>query len=211
MQAKIIDIIFTQLSKNNPSPNTELEYVNNFTLLVAVVLSAQTTDAAVNKATRNLFKSYDTPEKMLACGDEILKRYIKTIGLYNTKAKNIIRLSQLLIEKHNSAIPDTFDELIKLPGVGVKTANVILNCAFNQPTIAVDTHVFRVSKRLGLIKTNNINKAGDELLNIIPQTWHKIAHHLLILHGRYICKSRKPNCQNCCINQHCNYYQNTQS
>ncbi|WP_316354116.1 endonuclease III [Candidatus Trichorickettsia mobilis] len=206
MQVKIVEQIFSELHKHNQNPVTELKYNNNFTLLVAVVLSAQATDLSVNKASSDLFLYYNSPEKMLALGEDGLKNYIKTIGLYHTKAANIIKTCQALIERHNGQVPASFEELIKLPGVGVKTANVILNCAFDQPTIAVDTHVFRVSKRLGLAHAQQHQQVGVELLQVIPLKWQKIAHHLLILHGRYICKARNPDCKNCCIQKYCEYY-----
>lgn len=206
MQDKIIEQIFITLSQNNPNPVIELEYTNNFTLLVAVMLSAQSTDKTVNKATAQLFLYYDTPEKMLALNEDGLKQYIKTIGLYNTKAKNIIKTCHILIERYNSHVPDTFEALIRLPGVGSKTANVILNSAFNEPAIAVDTHVFRVAKRLGLAHAKRREQVSAELLKIIPIKWHKIAHHLLVLHGRYICKARVPDCRNCYLQEYCEYY-----
>lgn len=206
MQAEIINKIFETLSQNNSNPKTELEYVNDFTLLVAVVLSAQATDISVNKATKTLFAIYDTPEKMLELGEEGLKPYIKSIGLFTTKARNIIKLSHNLVEYHNSIVPNKFNELIKLPGVGRKTANVVLNCLFDMPTIAVDTHVFRVAKRLGLANGNTPEKVELELLNNINIRWHKHAHHWLILLGRYVCKARVPNCPICPVKEYCNYF-----
>lgn len=206
MQVAIIDQIFEILQSHNPSPKTELEYNNNFTLLVAVILSAQATDISVNKATKELFKICNTPEKILKLGEEGLKPYIKTIGLYNAKAKNIIALCQVLINNHTSLVPDNFDDLIKLPGVGRKTANVVLNCAFGHHTMAVDTHVFRVSKRLGFAKGMTPEAVELELLQNIPERWLKFAHHWLILHGRYICKAKRPDCTNCPVNQYCEYY-----
>lgn len=200
-----INAIFEIFSSNSPHPKTELEFVNNYTLLVAVVLSAQATDVSVNKATKPLFAVVDTPEKMLNLGEEGLKKYIKTIGLFNSKAKNIIALSHKLIEEHNSIVPEDFEKLKSLPGVGIKTANVVLNCAFGHPTIAVDTHVFRVSNRIGLVKTRTANETGDKLLKAIPKTWQMHAHHWLILHGRYVCKARKPECYRCCITDYCEY------
>lgn len=206
MQAETVDRIFETLSANNKEPKTELKYINNFTLLVAVVLSAQATDVSVNKATKSLFATYNTPEAILELGEEKLKDYIKSIGLYSTKARNIIALCYDLIKYHNSDVPRTFEELIKLPGVGRKTANVILNCLFDEPTIAVDTHVYRVARRLGLAKGNSPEKVELELLKAINIKWLKHAHHWLILHGRYVCKARKPDCHNCCISQYCEYY-----
>ena len=206
MQAEIIDKIFETLSRSNSNPRTELQYVNDFTLLVAVVLSAQATDVSVNKATKTLFSIYNTPEKMLELGEAGLKNYIKSIGLYATKAKNVIALSRNLIEHHNGKIPNEFTELIKLPGVGRKTANVVLNCLFNKPTIGVDTHVFRVSKRLGFAHRNTPEQVEVELLNNINVKWHRNAHHWLILLGRYICKARVPNCPICPVKDYCDYF-----
>lgn len=209
MDKPTIDKIFTILSKESPHPKTELEYTNNYTLLVAVVLSAQATDKGVNKATKALFQRIDSPEKMLNLGLDSLKQYIKTIGLYNAKAKNIITLSQQLIARHNSIVPDDFAKLKALAGVGSKTAKVILNCAFGHPTIAVDTHVFRVSNRIGFVKTKTPEKTEEALLKAIPQRWHMHAHHWLILLGRYVCKARKPECYACPISDLCNYENKT--
>lgn len=205
MNKTIIDKIFSVFHEKNPQPKTELNYVNNYTLLVAVVLSAQSTDVGVNKATDALFKVVKTPEEILALGEEGLKKYIKTIGLFNSKAKNIISLSKDLVEKHNSEVPRDFESLKALAGVGTKTADVVLNCAFGEPTIAVDTHVFRVSNRLGLVKTKSPSTTGSKLLQVIPMKWREHAHHWLILHGRYICKARKPLCHNCDVINYCNY------
>jgi len=200
----IIDKIFTIWHDENPTPVTELNYVNNYTLLVAVVLSAQSTDVGVNKATEKLFEIASTPEEMLDLGEAMLRNHISTIGLYNGKAKNVIKLSQDLITLHNSEVPEDFDKLIKLAGVGQKTANVILNCAFGHPTIAVDTHVFRVSNRLAFCKTKTPEKTEIAILKTIPKKWQQHAHHWLILHGRYICKAQKPLCNKCLINKFCN-------
>lgn len=200
-----INEIFRRFATASPHPVTELHYCNHYTLLVAVVLSAQATDVGVNKATEKLFQIVDTPEKMLVLGEEGLKSYIKTIGLFNAKAKNIIALSSLLVTHHHSIVPDTLEELEALPGVGRKTANVILNCAFGKPTIAVDTHVFRVSHRLGLAQHATPTGTEKELLKIIPDIWKQHAHHWLILHGRYICKARKPECERCYISDLCRY------
>lgn len=205
MKPKTINEIFSRFAQANPEPKTELEFVNHYTLLVAVVLSAQATDVGVNKATKALFAKVDTPEKMVALGEEGLKSYIKTIGLFNSKAKNVIALSHALIEHHHSEVPEDFDALVKLPGVGVKTANVVLNCAFGHPTIAVDTHVFRVSNRIGLVKTKTPEQTGAPLLKAIPKQWQQHAHHWLILHGRYVCKARKPECWRCAIADLCEY------
>lgn len=200
-----ISDVFARFSGLNPEPKTELESVNTYTLLVAVICSAQSTDAGVNKATRDLFKRVDTPEKMLSLGEEGLKNYIKTIGLFNAKAKNIIAMSQMLVDKHSGAVPSTLEELQALPGVGRKTANVILNCAFGQPTMAVDTHVFRVSNRIGIVKARTVEETERQLLKKISPEWLFHAHHWLILHGRYVCKARKPECANCIINDICEY------
>jgi len=204
-KAKVIKI-FECFKQNNPEPKTELEYTNNFTLLVAVVLSAQSTDKGVNKATPALFAVADTPQKMYALGVDKVKTYIKTIGLFNTKAENIIKLSKQLIDKHNSIVPDDFDSLHALPGVGRKTANVVLNCAFKRPTMAVDTHIFRVSNRIGLVNTKNPDQTEKALLKIIPDKYKLHAHHWLILHGRYTCIARKPKCDICQIKEYCKFY-----
>ncbi len=205
MLKKSVNQIFEIWQKNNPQPKTELEFTNNFTLLVAVVLSAQSTDIGVNKATKNLFKIADNPQKMLDLGEEKLKKYISTIGLYNNKAKNIIILSEQLIKFHNSEVPNDFESLRNLAGVGQKTANVVLNCAFGRPTIAVDTHVFRVANRLGLVDEANPEKTEESLLKIIPKKFLFYAHHWMILHGRYTCIARKPNCKNCQIEKFCKF------
>ena len=205
MLKKSINQIFEIWQKNNPQPKTELEFTNNFTLLVAVVLSAQSTDIGVNKATKNLFKIADNPQKMLDLGEEKLKKYISTIGLYNNKAKNIIILSEQLIKFHNSEVPNDFESLRNLAGVGQKTANVVLNCAFGRPTIAVDTHVFRVANRLGLVDEANPEKTEESLLKIIPKKFLYYAHHWMILHGRYTCIARKPNCSICQIEKFCKF------
>jgi endonuclease-3 len=197
--------MFRRLAKNIEGPKTELNYINSFTLLVAVVLSAQATDAGVNKATRALFAVADTPGKMLALGEPGVMAHIKTIGLYRAKAKNVIALSRLLLERHGGEVPHTLEELKALPGVGRKTANVVLNVAFGEPTIAVDTHVLRVSNRTGLApgKTPDTVEAG--LMKAVPKRYLKDAHHLLILHGRYVCKARRPDCPLCVIREQCEY------
>jgi len=205
MQDKIVDRIFEIFYQHDNAPETELKYKNHFTLLVAVLLSAQATDISVNKATKDLFLHYDSPKRILELGIDGLKNYIKTIGLYNTKAKNVINLCQILIDKYKGEVPNNFDQLVALPGVGRKTANVVLNCLFGHDTIPVDTHVFRVARRLGLAKANSPEKVEQELLDAIPQKWHKYAHHWLILHGRYICKARKPNCSGCHLREYCEY------
>ena len=207
MLKKSINQIFEIWQKNNPQPKTELEFTNNFTLLVAVVLSAQSTDIGVNKATKNLFKIANNPQKMLDLGEEKLKKYISTIGLFNNKAKNIIILSEQLIKLHNSEVPNDFESLRNLAGVGQKTANVVLNCAFGKPTIAVDTHVFRVANRIGLVDEPNPEKTEESLLKKIPKKFLYYAHHWMILHGRYTCIARKPNCKNCQIEKFCKFDQ----
>ena len=203
MNKKNIDQIFRIWQKENPHPKTELVFTNNYTLLVAVVLSAQSTDVGVNKATKALFKIADTPEKMLKLGEKNLKKYINIIGLYNGKATNIIKLSQDLVDKFNSEVPENFESLKSLAGVGQKTANVVLNCAFGYPTIAVDTHVFRVANRIGFVDENTPEKTEDALMKAIPKKWQTHAHHWMILHGRYVCKARKPECDRCKISQFC--------
>lgn len=197
--------VFSRLASTNPEPKTELESVNDYTLLVAVILSAQSTDVGVNKATKALFQKVGTPEKMLELGEEGLKEYIKTIGLFHTKARNVMAMSRMLVEKHGSRVPEDKAALVALPGVGVKTANVILNCAFGHPTIAVDTHVFRVANRIGLVKTRTPEATEAPLLKAIPDQWKQHAHHWLILHGRYTCKARKPECWRCEIVDLCEY------
>lgn len=204
-----INTVFERLHAMEPTPKTELDFTNHYTLLVAVVLSAQATDIGVNKATKALFQQANTPEAMVALGEEKLKTYIKTIGLYHTKAKNVIGLSQQLIALHNSTVPEDLAALMALPGVGRKTANVVLNCAFGHPTIAVDTHVFRVSNRLGLAKTKTPEATEAPLRKRIPERWLQHAHHWLILHGRYVCKARKPVCYNCVLADVCEYKDKT--
>jgi endonuclease-3 len=200
-----VDAIFGAFAAQMPSPKTELDHVNPFTLLVAVVLSAQATDAGVNKATPALFKLADTPRKMAALGEERIRDLIKTIGLFNTKAKNVALLSEALIEKFGGEVPRTRDELQTLPGVGRKTANVVLNVAFRQPTIAVDTHLFRVANRTGLAPGADPLKVELGLLKVVPERYLVDAHHWLILHGRYTCKARKPECYRCVIRDWCRF------
>ncbi|WP_410010655.1 endonuclease III [Phyllobacterium zundukense] len=195
--------IFRRFSVQRPEPRGELEHINPFTLLVAVVLSAQATDAGVNKATRALFKVADTPEKMLALGEAKVGDYIRTIGLWRNKAKNVIALSEALINQYGSVVPDDRDELIKLPGVGRKTANVVLNMAFGQSTMAVDTHIFRIGNRLGLAPGKTPEEVEARLMKVVPSEYLYHAHHWLILHGRYICKARKPECPSCVIADIC--------
>jgi len=200
-----IEAIFAAFERENPQPKGELDSVNAFTLLVAVVLSAQATDAGVNKATPALFRLADTPEKMVALGVERITDLIKTIGLYRNKAKNVFALSQQLIEKFGGEVPQTREELETLPGVGRKTANVVLNIAFRQPTIAVDTHLFRVSNRTGLAPGKDPLEVELKLLKVVPEKYLLHAHHWLILHGRYVCKARKPECYRCIIAQWCRF------
>jgi len=194
---------FERLAAANPHPETELESVNHYTLLVAVVLSAQATDAGVNKATRRLFAEVDTPEKMVALGEEGLKQHIKTIGLFNSKAKNVIALSEALIAQHGSQVPEDRDALEKLPGVGRKTANVVMNVAFGHETFAVDTHLFRVGNRTGLARGKTPLAVEKKLEKAVPQPFRLHAHHWLILHGRYICKARTPECWRCPVADLC--------
>ena len=200
---------FRRLKAHMPDPKTELKYRNTYTLLVAVVLSAQATDKGVNKATAPLFETIDTPEKMVKLGEAGLSRYIKTIGLYRGKAKNVIALSKMLIEKHGGDVPHDRDALEELPGVGRKTANVVLNVAFGEPTIAVDTHIFRVSNRTGLAPGKNPLEVEEGLLRIVPDEYKQHAHHWLILHGRYTCIARKPLCPNCVVRDLCRYKDKT--
>ncbi|WP_395377332.1 endonuclease III [Marinicella sp. W31] len=197
--------IFSRWQKINPKPTTELEYKTPFELLVAVALSAQATDVGVNKATQRLFPVANTPEAILALGEEGLKDYIKTIGLFNSKAKHVIQTCKILIEKFNSEVPQNRADLESLPGVGRKTANVILNTAFGQPTMAVDTHIFRVSNRTGIAPGKNVLEVEKRLVRLIPEEFKLDAHHWLILHGRYICKARKPVCSECVIVDLCEF------
>jgi endonuclease-3 len=204
-----IATLYGRLNDRTPSPETELEFVNDYTLLVAVVLSAQATDAGVNLATRGLFSAASTPEAMVALGEEGLKAHIRTIGLFNTKAKNVVALSQALIERHGGEVPEDFEALQALPGVGRKTANVVMNCAFGAETFAVDTHVFRVSNRTGLAPGKDVLEVERELDRATPQPYRRDAHHLLILHGRYVCKARKPECWRCTIADICRFQPKT--
>lgn len=197
--------IFTRLKKHIPEPTTELNYSSPFELLIAVILSAQATDKGVNKATTELFKKAPTPEKMAALKESGLKKHIKTIGLFNTKAKNIIKTCNLLIENHNSQVPEDRISLEALPGVGRKTANVILNTAFGHPTIAVDTHIFRVSNRTKIAPGKNVVEVEKKLLKFVPEEFKLDAHHWLILHGRYTCVARKPRCGACVIEDLCEF------
>ena len=205
MNKTTIELFYRKLKNENPNPKGELNYINSYTLLVAVVLSAQATDVSVNKATKNLFKIAKTPEQMLDLGEANLKNHIKTIGLYNSKAKNIINLSLMLKTKHRSIIPQDLETLKQLPGVGRKTANVVLNMVFGDPTIAVDTHVFRIANRTGLAEGKTPLEVEKILTRITPNKFKHHAHHWLILHGRYVCKSRKPDCPNCVVREYCNF------
>jgi endonuclease-3 len=205
MRKADIEEFFRRLEAQNPDPRGELHYKNPYTLLVAVVLSAQATDVGVNKATGPLFEVADTPEKMVALGEERLRGYIRTIGLFNTKAKNVIALSRLLIAEHGGTVPRDRTVLETLPGVGRKTANVVLNIAFGEPTIAVDTHIFRVGNRTGLAPGKNVLAVELKLEKAVPKHYRLHAHHWLILHGRYVCKARKPNCAVCVVNDLCGY------
>ena len=198
-----MEIVFSRWQQQNPAPESELEYVNPFTLLVAVVLSAQATDKSVNKATESLFKIVDTPEKMVELGEEKLISYIRTIGLYKNKAKSVIGLSQMLISDFNSQVPGNRDDLMKLPGVGRKTANVVLNVIFNQPTMPVDTHLLRISPKIGLAEGTTPEQIEKSLLERIPKDYLKNAHHWILLHGRYVCTARNPKCNECIINDIC--------
>ena len=200
-----VENLFSRLSQLNPHPTTELEYSTPYELLVAVTLSAQATDVGVNKATRKLFKVANTPEAIAALGVEGLKPYIATIGLFNTKAANVVAMAQQLLEHHDGQVPRSREALQALPGVGRKTANVVLNTAFGEPTIAVDTHIFRVANRTGLAPGKDVRAVEDALEKVIPRHYLQDAHHWLILHGRYVCKARKPDCPHCVIRDICRY------
>ncbi|WP_394708703.1 endonuclease III [uncultured Cohaesibacter sp.] len=211
MPKEDIEELFARFSKQRPNPRGELDYSSAYTLLVAVVLSAQATDVGVNKATGPLFAVADTPEKMVALGQEAVKTYIKTIGLYRNKAKNVILLSQKLIDEFGGAVPADRDSLVSLPGVGRKTANVVLNIFFGQPTIAVDTHIFRLSNRLELAPGKTVEEVEMALEKVIPEPYVRHSHHWLILHGRYVCKARKPDCHKCIVADLCRYKDKTYS
>ena len=201
----VIAEVFQRFQQADPMPRGELEYVNAYTLLIAVVLSAQATDAGVNKATKALFEIADTPKKMVEVGEDAVREHIKTIGLYRNKAKNVVALSKALIDHHDGEVPETREELENLPGVGRKTANVVLNIAFGQPTIAVDTHIFRVANRTGVAPGKDPFDVELNLERLVPNSYKLHAHHWLILHGRYICKARKPRCKDCLIVDLCVY------
>lgn len=205
MDGAAIEAFFARLAAERPNPVSELAFVNPFTLLVAVVLSAQATDVGVNRATEALFRRVDTPEKMVALGEDSLKSYIRTIGLFNAKARNIIALSRALVDVHGGVVPRDREALEALPGVGRKSANVVLNVAFGEPTIAVDTHVFRVANRTGLAAGDTPLAVEKGLMDRVPARWRQHAHHWLILHGRYVCKARKPNCAACIVRDLCQF------
>lgn len=209
LTAAEVDELFARLSDLDPEPRTELEYTSAYELLVAVTLSAQATDVGVNKATRRLFPVANTPEAMLELGETGLKKYIATIGLYNAKAANVIAMAQLLVERHGGNVPGTREALEALPGVGRKTANVVLNVAFGEPTIAVDTHIFRVSNRTGLAPGKNVREVEEGLVKRVPDRYRLHAHHWLILHGRYTCKARKPGCPECVVRDLCRFKDKT--
>ena len=203
LSEKKVVAVFERFKKNNPEPKSELEYKNPYTLLVAVVLSAQATDKSVNKATKDLFKIADTPEKMIALGEEKLIEYIRSIGLYKNKAHNVIELSRTLVKEFNSKVPGTREELETLAGVGRKTANVVLNVIFNQPTMPVDTHLLRICPKIGLAEGSTPLEVEKSLVERIPQRYMEHAHHWLILHGRYVCTARNPKCDDCLISDLC--------
>lgn len=205
MKKQDVENIFSAFSEANPEPKGELEYTNPYTLLVAVALSAQATDVGVNKATKDLFSVVSTPQEMLDLGLEGLIAHIKTIGLFNTKAKNVLAAAKMLVDLHHGVVPKVRTELEALPGVGRKTANVVLNMAFGQPTMAVDTHVFRLSNRTGLAEGKTPLAVEQKLVKVIPKEYMLHAHHWLILHGRYVCKARKPECGQCVIKKWCAY------
>ena len=196
---------FRRLAEDNPSPQTELEYGNAYQLLVAVALSAQATDVGVNKATRALFRKVATPQQMLELGEDGLKEHIKTIGLFNSKAKNVIALSQILVDEHGGEVPDSREALVRLPGVGRKTANVVLNCWFGQETFAVDTHIFRLGNRTGMAKGKTPDHVEAKLEKRVPQPFRRDSHHWMILHGRYVCKARQPECWRCKVADLCSF------
>jgi endonuclease-3 len=205
-----IELLFSRLQAKNPDPKGELDYINPYTLLVAVVLSAQSTDVGVNRATKPLFAKIDTPQKMLAFGEPKLIEAIRSLGFFNMKAKNVMRLSKILVEEHGGNVPSEREALERLPGVGRKTANVVLNIAFNEPVIAVDTHIFRVSNRTSLAPGPTADDVADLLEKVVPEEFKLHAHHWLILHGRYVCVARKPRCPECVIWDICRFKEKTQ-
>ncbi|MDR7067529.1 endonuclease-3 [Pseudoxanthomonas japonensis] len=207
-RAEVVEL-FSRLRELNPRPTTELEYRTPFELLVAVTLSAQATDVGVNKATRRLFPVANTPAAILALGEDGLKKYISTIGLFNAKAKNVIATCRILLDQHDGEVPRSRDALEALPGVGRKTANVVLNTAFGEPTIAVDTHIFRVANRTGLAPGKDVRTVEDKLVKVVPAEFMLDAHHWLILHGRYVCKARTPDCPQCVIRDLCRFKEKT--
>ena len=209
MHSQQIKKFFSILSKKIKKPKSDLKYTSHFTLLIAVILSAQATDKSVNNVTKILFKIANTPKKFKKLGENKIRSYIKSIGLYKNKAKNICNLSKILIEKYNGVVPNKFDDLITLPGVGRKTANVILNVAFDQNTIGVDTHIFRVSNRTLIAPGKTVEKVEQNLMKVVPKQFLRIAHHLLILHGRYTCKARNPLCGKCVVFENCNFKDKT--
>ena len=201
--------LFSRLAELNPNPTTELEYTTPFELVIAVILSAQATDVGVNKATRRLYPVANTPQAILALGEEGLKCYISTIGLFNAKAKNVIATCRILLERYDGEVPRSREALESLPGVGRKTANVVLNTAFGEPTMAVDTHIFRVANRTGLAPGSDVRAVEDRLMKVVPAEFMQDAHHWLILHGRYVCKARKPDCPQCVIRDLCRFKDKT--
>jgi endonuclease III len=209
MKRENIIEMFTRLREFNPKPTTELDYSSPFELLVAVILSAQATDVGVNKATRRLFPKANTPQAILDLGEDALKKFISTIGLFNAKAKNVIATCRILVEQHDGEVPRDRAALEALPGVGRKTANVVLNTAFGEPTIAVDTHIFRVANRTGLARGKDVRQVEDKLVRAVPPEFRQDAHHWLILHGRYVCKARKPECPQCLIRDLCAFRDKT--
>jgi endonuclease-3 len=205
MNSEFCHAIFEKFQAHNPFPETELHHSSPFEVLISTILSAQATDKSVNKATAELFKVANTPESMLNLGEENLKKYIKSIGLFNSKARNIIKTCQVLVDKYSSKIPNDRESLESLYGVGRKTANIVLNTVFNEPTIAVDTHIFRLANRTGMATGKNVKEVEDKLLNCVPNAYKKYAHRWLVLHGRYICLARHPKCVECSIKMYCKY------
>lgn len=211
MKADKIEQFFARLRAQNPEPKGELNYTNPYTLLVAVTLSAQATDTGVNKATEKLFQIVKTPQDMLKLGEAGLKKHIRTIGLFNAKAKNVMAAADILVRDYDGIVPNTREALVKLPGVGRKTANVVLNIAFGQPTMAVDTHIFRIGNRTGLAPGKTVDHVEQKLLKVIPDQYMQHAHHWLILHGRYVCKARKPDCPTCIVRDLCAFKDKTKT